>query len=291
MRWVGGAPGRAGRRERRSAAREHAWPRRLAAPRSLPTPSPRALPLLPCMWRSELRSIHLRTLNKERAEIIAQHWLQEGRVPSPRQARRPLAAPPGRRAGLGTAAFRQLLACLPPTCPRWLNPVPPCSPHPAVPAVQVSEEERFVLPPHIEGEMRPGLLVSGTVGSRAAAALAPSFRRACVPTPPFQALGHPGSAARLLPPTQPNPHAVGHMPLVIGSLDRCVRGATDLALLEQQGRCAGTSVRAAWLGTGASKQLAACCRQWCAGARGRWLHVTQSRCFPTSALAGTSDTS
>ncbi|EFN59464.1 hypothetical protein CHLNCDRAFT_138052 [Chlorella variabilis] len=48
---------------------------------------------------SELRSIHLRTLNKERAEIIAQHWLREGRVPSPRQ---------------------------------------------------VSEEERFVLPPHIE---------------------------------------------------------------------------------------------------------------------------------------------
>ena len=36
----------------------------------------------PC---SELRSIHLRTLNKERAEIIAQHWLQEGHVPTPRQ--------------------------------------------------------------------------------------------------------------------------------------------------------------------------------------------------------------
>lgn len=48
---------------------------------------------------SELRSIHLRTLNKERAEIIAQHWLQEGAVPTPRQ---------------------------------------------------VSHEERFVLPPHIE---------------------------------------------------------------------------------------------------------------------------------------------
>jgi hypothetical protein len=48
---------------------------------------------------NELRAIHLRTLNKERAEIIAQHWLQEGRVPTPRQ---------------------------------------------------VSEEERFVLPPHIE---------------------------------------------------------------------------------------------------------------------------------------------
>ncbi|KAL4431071.1 hypothetical protein ABPG75_006327 [Micractinium tetrahymenae] len=53
------------------------------------------------LWaiHSELRSIHLRTLNKERAEIIAQHWLQEGAVPTPRQA---------------------------------------------------SQEERFVLPPHIE---------------------------------------------------------------------------------------------------------------------------------------------
>jgi hypothetical protein len=40
-----------------------------------------------CRPCSELRSIHLRTLNKERAEIIAQHWLQEGRVPTPRQAR------------------------------------------------------------------------------------------------------------------------------------------------------------------------------------------------------------
>jgi hypothetical protein len=40
-----------------------------------------------CRPCSELRSIHLRTLNKERAEIIAQHWLQEGRVPLPRQAR------------------------------------------------------------------------------------------------------------------------------------------------------------------------------------------------------------
>lgn len=41
------------------------------------------------LWaiRAELRSIHLRTLNKERAEIIAQHWLREGRVPTPRQVR------------------------------------------------------------------------------------------------------------------------------------------------------------------------------------------------------------
>ena len=33
----------------------------------------------------ELRSIHLRTLNKERAEILAQYWLREGRVLSPPQ--------------------------------------------------------------------------------------------------------------------------------------------------------------------------------------------------------------
>lgn len=46
-------------------------------------------PVLACgdLWAiySELRSIHLRTLNKERAEIIVQHWLREGAVPTPRQ--------------------------------------------------------------------------------------------------------------------------------------------------------------------------------------------------------------
>lgn len=54
-----------------------------ATPQSHPS-----TPLLPTHPCSELRSIHLRTLNKERAEIIAQHWLQEGRVPTPRQVRR-----------------------------------------------------------------------------------------------------------------------------------------------------------------------------------------------------------
>ncbi|KAI3433453.1 hypothetical protein D9Q98_003266 [Chlorella vulgaris] len=81
--------------------------------------SRRALPLLMFpllaagdLWSiyRELRSIHLRTLNKERAEIIAQHWLAEGRVPTPRQ---------------------------------------------------VSEEERFVLPPHIEVGRMP--LVIGSL--------------------------------------------------------------------------------------------------------------------------------
>ncbi|KAL4859390.1 Protein strawberry notch 1 [Chlorella vulgaris] len=81
--------------------------------------SRRALPLIMFpllaagdLWSiyRELRSIHLRTLNKERAEIIAQHWLAEGRVPTPRQ---------------------------------------------------VSEEERFVLPPHIEVGRMP--LVIGSL--------------------------------------------------------------------------------------------------------------------------------
>ncbi|KAK9813139.1 hypothetical protein WJX72_009670 [[Myrmecia] bisecta] len=33
----------------------------------------------------ELKSIHLRTLNKERAELIAEHWLQTGAIPSTKQ--------------------------------------------------------------------------------------------------------------------------------------------------------------------------------------------------------------
>ncbi|GAB4813666.1 hypothetical protein N2152v2_000712 [Parachlorella kessleri] len=53
---------------------------------------------------AELRSIHLRTLNKERAEIIAEHWLRMGEVPSP---------------------------------------------------LQVSEEERLILPPRITGGCLP----------------------------------------------------------------------------------------------------------------------------------------
>lgn len=55
-------------------------------------------PVLACgdLWAiySELRSIHLRTLNKERAEIIVQHWLREGAVPTPRQV-----SPGGWRSG------------------------------------------------------------------------------------------------------------------------------------------------------------------------------------------------
>ena len=65
------------------------WVRAEAARRTLPLGM---FPLLAGgdLWAiySELRSIHLRTLNKERAEIIAQHWLREGRVPSPRQVRK-----------------------------------------------------------------------------------------------------------------------------------------------------------------------------------------------------------
>ena len=105
----------------------------------------------------ELRSIHLRTLNKERAEILAQYWLREGRVLSPPQvgtaqvppARLP-AHPPAclwGRAALnrpaGTFTHTLVVAAAHLTASQTS----------CVPAsLQVSEEERFVLPPHIEGE-------------------------------------------------------------------------------------------------------------------------------------------
>ena len=65
----------------------------------------RALPLIALPFLSggdllaisnELRSIHLRTLNKERAEIIAAAWLSTGHIPSPKQvsARERLILPP-----------------------------------------------------------------------------------------------------------------------------------------------------------------------------------------------------
>ena len=34
-----------------------------------------------------LKAIHLRTLNKERAELIAHSWLERGRVPSAKEVR------------------------------------------------------------------------------------------------------------------------------------------------------------------------------------------------------------
>jgi len=55
---------------------------------------PRAAQLLPllafpllatgdlCSIYRELKSIHLRNLNKERAEIVAEMWLEAGRIPS-----------------------------------------------------------------------------------------------------------------------------------------------------------------------------------------------------------------
>ncbi len=45
-----------------------------------------AFPLLAtgdlCSIYRELKSIHLRNLNKERAEIVAEMWLEAGRIPS-----------------------------------------------------------------------------------------------------------------------------------------------------------------------------------------------------------------
>ena len=45
-----------------------------------------AFPLLAtgdlCSIYRELKSIHLRNLNKERAEIVAEMWLDQGRIPS-----------------------------------------------------------------------------------------------------------------------------------------------------------------------------------------------------------------
>ena len=54
----------------------------------------------------ELRSIHLRTLNKERAEIIAAEWLRTGKVPSPKQvsAKERLIYPP--EAALGALPLK-----------------------------------------------------------------------------------------------------------------------------------------------------------------------------------------
>jgi hypothetical protein len=163
--------------------------------------SRRALPLLMFpllaagdLWSiyRELRSIHLRTLNKERAEIIAQHWLAEGRVPTPRQVRPCCPAlqgggglsacssshPPGTltlyrlQDGTPSSPACCVSACLLPACccfGSWSAALlevfawhtqahPPASHHivcahpaRALLASQVSEEERFVLPPHIEG--------------------------------------------------------------------------------------------------------------------------------------------
>ena len=91
QRMGSGKGGRAGQRpERESRMRPAA---RRGANRRPPCLSP-----CPC---SELRSIHLRTLNKERAEIIAQHWLRDGRVPSPRQVRAAAACAAAARAAAG----------------------------------------------------------------------------------------------------------------------------------------------------------------------------------------------
>lgn len=145
---------------------------------------------------NELRSIHLRTLNKvgggwlrcwevgglscawgapgthnhwlpqvghvpatprvclqERAEIIAQHWLQEGRVPTPRQVRGAMPLGCGtagkQRHGQGVrlAWWSSLWRAAALVAQTRDTPCPA-----ALPAcLQVSEEERFVLPPHIEG--------------------------------------------------------------------------------------------------------------------------------------------
>ena len=62
---------------------EPQWPAAPLSPRRPPTRRLRALPC-PAPPR-ELRSIHLRTLNRERMEIIAQRWLADGRVPSPQE--------------------------------------------------------------------------------------------------------------------------------------------------------------------------------------------------------------
>lgn len=115
---------------------------------------------------------------QERAEIIAQHWLQEGRVPTPRQVG--LQSAVGKE-GHGEVAFqhgccanagqpgesRMLarccseLACLyHPTCQHACFAARPA-------LLQVSEEERFVLPPHIEGE--PGQLLPTALRPSAAA--------------------------------------------------------------------------------------------------------------------------
>lgn len=39
-----------------------------------------------CIWH-ELKAIHLRSLNRERAEMTAEAWLRDGEVPSARQVR------------------------------------------------------------------------------------------------------------------------------------------------------------------------------------------------------------
>ncbi len=61
---------------------------RPAAQRALPLAAlaPLAAGDLWCIWH-ELKSIHLRSLNRERAEIAAEAWLRDGAVPSARQAR------------------------------------------------------------------------------------------------------------------------------------------------------------------------------------------------------------
>ncbi len=73
---------------------------RPAAQRALPLAAlaPLAAGDLWCIWH-ELKSIHLRSLNRERAEIAAEAWLRDGAVPSARQARAPrsTARAPGRR--------------------------------------------------------------------------------------------------------------------------------------------------------------------------------------------------
>lgn len=52
-----------------------------------------AFPLLAtgdlCSIYRELKSIHLRNLNKERAEIVAEMWLEAGRIPSAAEVRLP----------------------------------------------------------------------------------------------------------------------------------------------------------------------------------------------------------
>ena len=65
-----------------------------------------AFPLLAtgdlCSIYRELKSIHLRNLNKERAEIVAEMWLEAGRIPSAAEVPakyspffpRPLSTPP-----------------------------------------------------------------------------------------------------------------------------------------------------------------------------------------------------
>jgi hypothetical protein len=196
-----------------------------------PAPCPPAC--LPACCCSELRSIHLRTLNKERAEIIAQHWLQEGHVPSPRQVRReealghaaaPAVTDGGLRLVVGPIWACALLspfghALADAVCGQWARGDGAQLPLPCL-LLQVSEEERFVLPPHIEGRCH---------ACTARCLWLPLLCKHPMSRQSYAAFVEATSSAS----KRSFCCAVGRMPMVISSLDQTVHSSQDLQLFEQ----------------------------------------------------------